>query len=444
MNPKELLQSVNLREELIASGRKNRPGTKIRPASITIHNTDNTARGADARAHSSFVRNTGYYMLDGKKHWVSWHYTVDDNQAIRQLPDNEAAYHAGSAANAASIAMEICMNRGINQPIADDRAARLAAWLLHINGLGIQDMVPHKKWTGKNCPSLLLPPGKWRAFRTAVERYLTGIAAETVSEALVTPAAFEGCRECGVPAFETAGSRLVGTLKERPGGDSSIPLRNINVYEMPGTKGYYYNAAMAIDVDGSPRAYSAGARTPAALDGPGSVDAGGFETMYVQGREKTVHGVRHLGEGPHKDFYVSRTSLLYNSRETYRTSNFPDAEFIPYVVFPKPSDKFPGLRLGDMAYVINLANRKATHAIFADTNPRVGEASLAVARALGRPDLSASNGEDRDVFVYILFPGTAFAPLASVPHWPDAKIKTEADRAFAAWGGMAQVEKIFG
>ncbi len=176
---KNLLDSINLKVELIGENRPNRPGDTIQVRRLTIHNTDNTDAGADAKAHSSFVRNTGYYLLNGKKNWVSWHYTVDDHQAIRHLPDKERAYHAGSSANASSIAIEICMNKGIDQAAANDRAAKLAALVLSTHDLSINDMVTHKSWTGKECPSLLVAAAKWEGFRKMVGGYLNSVS-ETV------------------------------------------------------------------------------------------------------------------------------------------------------------------------------------------------------------------------------------------------------------------------
>lgn len=153
-----------IEKEFIAEGRKNRPGRKISVSAITVHNTDNANRGADATAHSRFVRETGYYMLNGEKHWVSWHFTVDDSRVIQHLPLDEVAYHAGSAANGSSIAIEICMNSDNDQPLANRRAAGLVATLLKASGLTLQDVKKHKDWTGKNCPSLLLRPKQWETF----------------------------------------------------------------------------------------------------------------------------------------------------------------------------------------------------------------------------------------------------------------------------------------
>jgi N-acetylmuramoyl-L-alanine amidase CwlA len=150
--------SLAISEELIAPGRPNRPGTKINPTYITIHNTANSNEGADADAHSRFVRNKGYYDWKGKKRWVSWHFTVDDTEIIKQLPLNEAAYHAGKG-NSVSIAIEQCMHQGIDTGAADERLCQLVAALCEAHSIPTSKIVPHKHWTGKNCPVLLLK--KW-------------------------------------------------------------------------------------------------------------------------------------------------------------------------------------------------------------------------------------------------------------------------------------------
>lgn len=170
MSREHLGQSLNLSEELIARGRRNRPGTRISLDYITVHNTDNTDRGADAKAHSRFVRNTGYYTLrNGERRWVSWHYTVDDKRVIKQLPVREMAYHAGRG-NSQSIAIETCMHAGIDQDAANDRLARLVAVLRHDFNIERSHVVPHKHWTRKNCPRLLLPI--WDDFLDKVDGYL--------------------------------------------------------------------------------------------------------------------------------------------------------------------------------------------------------------------------------------------------------------------------------
>ncbi|MEM6615014.1 MAG: N-acetylmuramoyl-L-alanine amidase [Pseudomonadota bacterium] len=156
MDRAELGASLNLRTELIPESNGNRSGRPIAPKFITIHNTANTSKGADADAHSRFVRNKGFYILkSGKKNHVSWHFTVDDGCVIKHLPVNERAIHAGKA-NGVSVAIEICMNKGIDQTEANWRAARLVAVLMHDLKIPLSNIKPHKHWTGKHCPSLLV------------------------------------------------------------------------------------------------------------------------------------------------------------------------------------------------------------------------------------------------------------------------------------------------
>ena len=67
----EIGTTLNLSEVMIKPGRRNRPGTGMRPTSITVHNTDNADVGAGADAHASFVTKKGYYLWKGSKVWVS-------------------------------------------------------------------------------------------------------------------------------------------------------------------------------------------------------------------------------------------------------------------------------------------------------------------------------------------------------------------------------------
>lgn len=102
----ELGESLNLEVELIPEGRPNRPGTPLKASKLTVHNTSNTAKGADAKKHSKWVRETGYYTLpNGKKNWVSWHFTVDDVRVIKHLPIGEKGWHSGHG-NSTSLGIE--------------------------------------------------------------------------------------------------------------------------------------------------------------------------------------------------------------------------------------------------------------------------------------------------------------------------------------------------
>ncbi len=148
----------------------NRPGTAIRPTTLTIHNTDNANPGADAAAHNRYIRGA-----DAVHREVSWHFTVDDKSIYQHLPVNEMGWHA-NAANASSLGIEICMHEGMDEDVAYDRAARLCVFL------GAQLAIPmpgglrqHHDWTGKNCPSVLRGrPDGWQSFLDRVSHWEDG------------------------------------------------------------------------------------------------------------------------------------------------------------------------------------------------------------------------------------------------------------------------------
>ena len=235
-----------------------------------------------------------------------------------------------------------------------------------------------------------------------------------------------------VPTIEERS--LIITLRER----HRHAHRRVDVFQLPGRGGYFFRANMAIDVDGSPRAYFPNNEKPA-LDKISDADAEGGSTTYIQGHRNPKTGIK--GEGPNEGYYVSATSLRFNN-EIYKTTNFLDAEEIPYIVLPK---SLPSARLGDLAYVIDLRSFEATHAIWGDCGARdiCGEASIRVARNLKLDHLNAQNGEEEDFFVYVVFPGTRFNPDEEPPHWTDDRIKAAADRLFADWGGLDLVKSLF-
>ncbi|MGE5484696.1 MAG: N-acetylmuramoyl-L-alanine amidase [Ignavibacteriales bacterium] len=151
--------------DFIPSGRHNRPGRRMIPQWITIHDTANPSPRADALAHARYLKGAAADVP------ASWHFTVDDVRVIQHLPVDEVAYHAGDGAkgpgNTTSIGIEICENSGGDRPRAELNACRLIADLLRQCGLGTDRVVPHKKWSGKNCPHLILH--RWDEYMHLIE-----------------------------------------------------------------------------------------------------------------------------------------------------------------------------------------------------------------------------------------------------------------------------------
>ncbi len=141
---------------VIAKGRPNRPGIAMKPKYITIHETGNYSKGANAAAHASYLRNTSAK--------VSWHYTVDDKCAYQHIPNSEVAYHAGDTyGNSVSIGIEICVNPDGDFNKACLNAAELVRKLMKVHEIPIENVVQHNRWNGKDCPKNLRKSG-WKDF----------------------------------------------------------------------------------------------------------------------------------------------------------------------------------------------------------------------------------------------------------------------------------------
>lgn len=161
-----------------------RPGTIIKPTFITIHNTGNTGRGANAKAHNTLIHNLASYDPKDTTH-KSWHFTVDENYIYQHLPLNENAWHCGDGSgkksgNMTSIGIEICHH--VDQKDyaqAEANAVALTKYLCLMLQIGIaKGVVPHQHWSGKFCPSVILTRDKSLAkFIAAVSSYSNNASA---------------------------------------------------------------------------------------------------------------------------------------------------------------------------------------------------------------------------------------------------------------------------
>ncbi len=158
--------------DLIPQGRRNRPGYRLIPRYITIHDTANPNVGADARAHARYLKGDSAAAIP-----ASWHFTVDDTVIYQHLPLDENGWHAGDgtggAGNRTSIGIEICENKDGIRVEAERNAAWLTARLLRDFSLELAQVKQHHHWSGKNCPRVLRErPGGWSSFLEAVRLQL--------------------------------------------------------------------------------------------------------------------------------------------------------------------------------------------------------------------------------------------------------------------------------
>lgn len=145
------------------------------PQYITIHNTANKA---SALAEIS-------YMV-GNSNYVSYHFAVDDKEAIQGLPLDRNAWHCGDGGygkgNRQSIGIEICYSLVPNDPRypqAEENGAILTALLLKQYGWGIDRVRKHQDWSRKYCPHRILDNGGWQVFLNKVQHYLNALNGQT-------------------------------------------------------------------------------------------------------------------------------------------------------------------------------------------------------------------------------------------------------------------------
>ena len=142
---------------------------------ITVHNT---ANDASALNEINYMINNNYE--------ISYHYAVDDIQAVQGLPLNRNGWPASDSTgpgNMSTIAIEICysLSGGARFDKAEENAAELIAQLLKERGWGIDrvkrhyDYAPNKKY----CPHRTMDRG-W-------DRFLNMVRSKMGGSEIVTP-----------------------------------------------------------------------------------------------------------------------------------------------------------------------------------------------------------------------------------------------------------------
>ena len=136
---------------------------------VTIHNTAGylSARGERDRLNKK---------RDNVS--VSFHFAVDENEAVQILPLDMHAWHAGDGdrgeGNLHSVGIEICRSlcNGGDAKLydrAEANAVILAAHLLNIYNLPTSALRMHRDWSGKHCPHRILDRNGWDDFKRRVD-----------------------------------------------------------------------------------------------------------------------------------------------------------------------------------------------------------------------------------------------------------------------------------
>jgi hypothetical protein len=242
----------------------------------------------------------------------------------------------------------------------------------------------------------------------------------------------------------------------------------IPVYKL-GANVHGFVAGLAIDVDGSPRAYHpdnigldylANAGMPV-LDSGRKLSIRDpdwqrtWKAYYARAREERFrgptrfvwHGVVASGQNepvvqgpgdPAPGFYVSQTSLFDRGiADRTNPRRYVDSCEIPYIALPPSVLAATGVAMGDLAAVQRPDTGALAFAIVADVGPatQLGEGSVKLAQLLGHNPIRPGNpprailGLSRDV-IYLLFSGSGTGDVMRLE-----EIETKGAALLEAWGG---------
>ena len=153
---------------------------EMKPGFVVIHNTAN-----DAPAENEIA-----YMKRNDME-VSFHYAVDEKEAVQGIPENRSAWHAGDGGsgegNRYGIAIEICHSKSGGEKFekAERNAAELAAEIMKHYGWGIDRLKKHQDYSGKYCPHRTLDLG-WARFVDMVKAFLDGAEPKEKPDTVLT------------------------------------------------------------------------------------------------------------------------------------------------------------------------------------------------------------------------------------------------------------------
>ena len=156
--PNEILEVPTVQKIITRSATTGGTGNKL--LGITLHDTGDRNAGHNAQwMHDYQVSLASGNTGEEPK---SWHYQVDDKQAIQSYTHDIKCYHAGdgvteNGGNMASIGIEMCVNSDGNFVQAvNNTASLMAALCFTYNWHPLKDIKTHQQRSGKHCPNELL------------------------------------------------------------------------------------------------------------------------------------------------------------------------------------------------------------------------------------------------------------------------------------------------
>ncbi|MCM1329456.1 MAG: N-acetylmuramoyl-L-alanine amidase [Ruminococcus sp.] len=203
------LNGVTVKEYLLTKHNPNKislPSKRTKNLiGVTLHNTEWIKVNAATNPSEQYTRST----YNGNMNSVRVHYYVDNICAWQNLPLDYQSWHAGhtgrSEANGSekgnqqTISIECIMDGTSNSynSKSRDNAAKLAAYMLYVNGFTIDNLYTHNYWENirngkkgtvdelnklddgyKGCPIFIRP--QWEEFKKLVDSYIVKLGGKSV------------------------------------------------------------------------------------------------------------------------------------------------------------------------------------------------------------------------------------------------------------------------
>ena len=171
----------------------------------------------------------------------------------------------------------------------------------------------------------------------------------------------------------------------------------------------FYEGGLAIDADGSPRAYGP---NNTGLDY--TANAGHPGDWYGVVTDSSGNPVVQGPNAPHPGMYISTTALQDHSKAITDTARYVDSESVNYISVASDLIKLYGIRMGDVAAVYYRNTNTLCSAVCADVGPRgkYGEGSIALASQLGMSANPKHGGCDNNVVTVIFVNSHSAWPIA--------------------------------
>jgi hypothetical protein len=162
---------------------------------------------------------------------------------------------------------------------------------------------------------------------------------------------------------------------------------------------------------------------------------------FLADKRTNVPYIQQQGDPLPGKAYVSTTTMSIPGSPETSQRHWVDAVKVPYIVLTAGFASRFNVALGDVAVVYSTATGKAAFAVFADTGPALGEASVMTHFALGGHPVAKQSGIDRaevglgGKVTTVVFPGSKATATADMDAWVQ-NIDAVGTQAFDRWGGL--------